>query len=62
MSDYYYDYGAGKWVLLIDSSNYVQFKGWVEGQWIGTRCTKYDFDSESEMEQFILESGFIQGM
>lgn len=60
MADYFYPYGGGKWVLLVDSNNFVHFNGWVEGEYIGTECEKYEFVSEEEMNQFIIYKGFTQ--
>lgn len=58
MSEYYFPYDAGKWVLLVDGTGFVQYKGWVEGQWVTTRCDQYEFDSEEAMNAFIAEQGF----
>lgn len=50
--------GHGKWILAVDPSGFCQAHEYLEDKEIGTECEIFQFSSEQNMLDFIIEKGY----
>jgi len=52
MSDSYFEY---KFILALTNDNYISFSGLIEKAYIGGYSSIFEFDSQEELDQYVID-------